>query len=317
MSNNSSTIVKILNGDKDCRSITPFVKDDNITEDNAGAYFDLAAQQQFKKPFDFDGYGIVMCAGGKKYLINAWINIHMIRSFGCDLPIQIWHLGQEELIGNTRQLFEPLGVEFIDARFLSNYLPHKRLNGWELKVFALKYTTYKYVMFLDADSMVLRNFTFLFDTQEFKDTNSIFWPDLVTHVKEDNKIWKLTNLSYRPVNEIEAGQICIDRDKCWNEICLTNWMNNYSHFYYKYIYGDKDTFTYSWNKLNTKYTMCPKAINQPVAFTHLWFDNKPIFQHFAGRNKYSIDNEKQNIQDIFNYEQHLSYYNELKQRWKI
>ena len=41
--------------------------------------------------------GIVLCAGGLKYMTNAFVCIHRLRSVGCTLPIEIAHYGEEEI----------------------------------------------------------------------------------------------------------------------------------------------------------------------------------------------------------------------------
>jgi len=45
----------------------------------------------------FSGRGIVICAGGPKHLHCGWICIKMLRHLGCTLPIEVWHLGPEEI----------------------------------------------------------------------------------------------------------------------------------------------------------------------------------------------------------------------------
>jgi len=45
----------------------------------------------------FVGCGIVICAGGPKHLHCGWICIKMLRHVGCTLPIEVWHLGPEEI----------------------------------------------------------------------------------------------------------------------------------------------------------------------------------------------------------------------------
>src|SRR5205085_2739777 len=49
--------------------------------------------------------GIVICAGGPRYLPCAWVCIKMLRHVGCELPIEIWHLGPAELPDEMRAQF--------------------------------------------------------------------------------------------------------------------------------------------------------------------------------------------------------------------
>ena len=130
-------------------------------------------------------------------------------------------------------------------------------------------------------------------------------------------MWKLTNIEYRPTKQLEAGQICIDRDRYWNELCLANWMNNHSNFYYNFIYGDKDTFNFSCLKLNKKYTLSPRPINVTSSQIHIWFNQEKLFQHFAGREKYNIEKSRSNWSDIIDKELHMHFYEQLKNKWNI
>ena len=46
----------------------------------------------------FDGRGIVICAGGVRMFINAYVLVRVLREIlRCALPIELWHLGPGEL----------------------------------------------------------------------------------------------------------------------------------------------------------------------------------------------------------------------------
>ena len=42
-------------------------------------------------PSTMHGRGIVICGGGLKYIVPAWVNVQMIRRSGCTLPIEMWY----------------------------------------------------------------------------------------------------------------------------------------------------------------------------------------------------------------------------------
>jgi hypothetical protein len=44
-----------------------------------------------------EGRGIVIAGGGLKYFPSVWVGVHLVRHFGCTLPIQLWHLGKGEI----------------------------------------------------------------------------------------------------------------------------------------------------------------------------------------------------------------------------
>jgi Mannosyltransferase putative len=124
----------------------------------------------------FEGRGIVIPAGGVKYLTCAWVCIKMLRHLGCNLPVELWHLGTEEMDDDSRTLFSPLAATTIDARVIQQRYPVRILNGWEVKPFALLHCRFAEVLLLDADNVPIVDPTFLFDTPKFQRTGAIFWP---------------------------------------------------------------------------------------------------------------------------------------------
>lgn len=164
-------------------------------------------------PGGFQGRGIVICGGGVKYFVNAWIALRIIRKLGCALPVQIWHLGPHEIDARMRAIASPYNVEFVDAHEVRKLHPARILNGWELKPFSILHSTFAQVLLLDADNIPVVSPDFLFDTSEFQQTGAIFWPDF-GHLKQSSPIWDICGISYRDEPEWEAGQIVIDKMKC-------------------------------------------------------------------------------------------------------
>src|SRR5258708_4076576 len=88
-------------------------------------------------PGGFRGQGIVIAAGGCRYFANAWVCLKMLRHLGCRLPIQLWHLGDEEVDDCLRLLVRPLGVEWINALEFQEAHATRMLGGHELKPYAV------------------------------------------------------------------------------------------------------------------------------------------------------------------------------------
>jgi hypothetical protein len=83
------------------------------------------------------GRGVVICGGGRKYFPPAWVSIRMLRRVGCTLPIELWHLGPLEMSDAMRALVAPYGVTCVDGLRVRQDYPVRRLNGWELKPYAI------------------------------------------------------------------------------------------------------------------------------------------------------------------------------------
>ena len=64
--------------------------------------------------------------GGQRYFPSAYVCVRSIRENGCELPIEMWHLGEGEIDPTMRQAVEPLGVKLVDAHEVQEApsLPH-------------------------------------------------------------------------------------------------------------------------------------------------------------------------------------------------
>ncbi len=225
-------------------------------------------------PDHFAGRGIVICAGGTRYLACAWVCTNMLRKWGCKLPIEIWHLGKREASNKIRHLFKKRGVNFVDALEMRKAHPARTLEGWPLKAYAIINCRFKNVLLLDADNVPIRNPEYLFKCQEFKKTGAVFWPDF-GRLASTRSIWKICGVRYRDEPEFESGQILVDKERCWKALSLALWYNEHADFYYQHIHGDKDTFHMAFRKLDQPYAM-PK--------TPVWALHKVMCQHdFKGR----------------------------------
>ena len=263
---------------------------DDINVENAADYVDRVIPYLDEKPPEQKyGRGVVTCAGGHCYQINAWVMINMLRKVGCTLPIQAWYLGERERNRAWEKLVEPLGVECINAYDYLDKYPHKRLYGWELKLYAIMHSPFAEVLFLDADNVAVRDPTYLFDDPYYEDYGAVFWPD-GGRLGPERLAWKVFgNIPYRDEWEVESGQLVINKIRCWKALELGHWyMQNSNNFFFHHVYGDKEVFHLSWRKLGMKYAMPRKHL------THIgWVINQYdlagelIFQHRT-RSKWSF-----------------------------
>ncbi len=104
----------------------------------------------------FHGRGIVICAGGARIFTNAYVLVSILRrTLKSSLPIEVWHLGEDEMSAAMRRLLEELDVTVVDAarRLASN--PANIRDGWQLKPYALMWSAFEEVLLLDADQVPL------------------------------------------------------------------------------------------------------------------------------------------------------------------
>jgi len=273
-----------------------------LTEANALEQMNAAAASLPPYPQGrFEGRGVVIPSGGVKYFPSAWVCINMLRHVGCTLPIELWRLGPEEMSDEMKSLVEPLGVTCIDALEVRKQHPVRTVGkanggheGWELKPYSILHSRFREVLFFDADNMPVVDPTFLFDTPQYREHGAIFWPDPFFYTADD-PIWKLTGVPYRHEPQFESGQIVVDKEHCWISLCLTVWMNEHSDLWYRYIYGDKDTFHMAWRKLGYEYAMPEKGYERiQGVMCHHDFEGRRIFQHRHGH-KWVIDGRNPTI----------------------
>jgi hypothetical protein len=249
---------------------------------------------------NFEGRGIVICAGGIGYFTCAWICIHQLRRLGCRLPIQMWHLGRRELNDHMRSLVAPLRVECVDAIATGLRPPRDGLIAWELKPHAMLHSPFRQVLLLDSDNVPVLNPEFLFDTPEFARTGAVFWPDR-GRMSAAHPAWEMFDVPFRDEPEFESGQMLVDKEKCWRALRLAMWYNEHSDFFYQHVYGDKDTFRFAWHRLGLRFSM-PSTPLREIEHTFLQhdFDGRVVFQHRA-EDKWNFFRDNKSV-DGFRFE---------------
>lgn len=200
-------------------------------------------------PKRYSGKGIVFTAGGIKYTTCAWVSISLLRDIGCDLPIELWYLGNE-ISKEIIKKFENLHVVFRNFKKFGK----TDLRGYMLKPLAIINSSFKEVLFLDADNICVKNPEYLFSLDSYKEFGSIFWPDYF-RTSKSNSIWSIIGTKAYDMPEQESGQILINKEKCWQELQLCLYFNHFSRYYYKILHGDKDTFKFAWLALKSKFHM--------------------------------------------------------------
>lgn len=268
----------------------------------------------------FQGRGIVIVAGGGKYLPLAWINVSRLRALGCNLPIQIWHKtyqwGTEappHYVAPFLKKFED--VVFINAAHVRTQIPCRRLGGWELKPYAITNCNFREVLFLDADNLAMVNPEILFESDGYRETGALFWPDRGRYGNR-NPIFDLTNTEWIPKEEEwESGQIVVDKARHWRALQFTMWMNENSDFFYNQFHGDKETFKFGWKKMGS-----PFVIHPPMKDLTGWdcicqhdMEGNRIFQHRSGK-KYGFSAPNEPIKGFLDHEIFVEYLLEYREK---
>ncbi len=228
----------------------------------------------------YSGRGVVLAGGGDRYFASVYVTVRALRHVGCRLPVQLWYLGRnDEMPARLQALLAPYGVECVDADAVRRERPARRLNGWELKVFATLHSPFEEVLFLDADCYPCRDPAFLFGLEDYRACGAVFWPDLV--VTDHRLKWAAFGVpDPGRLGTVESGQYVIHKRLGWLPLNLAWFYNDYSDYYYRYGYGDKHTFEVAWARCGQPYVMWrPVAQWVDVAFLHTGPDGAPLFVH--------------------------------------
>jgi ADP-heptose:LPS heptosyltransferase len=283
---------------------------------NAGMACDAFVSQLPAPAAVYHGRGIVIAGGGVSYFTCAWVCIQMLRRLGCSLPIEFWHLGEREMDEERSKLLADLSVKCIDACEVRKKFPARMMRGWELKPYSILHSSFSEVLFLDADNVPVVDPSFLFDTPEFRNSGAVFWPDFEPSGQgKAAPIWKSCGMRPPREREFETGQILVDKHRCWRALRLSLWFNENSDFYYRYLYGDKETFHLAFRKLRQPYSLVPHPID-PLSNTMCQhdFEGRRIFQH-RNRDKWDLLLHNREIKGFWFEKECRTYLLQLRTRW--
>jgi hypothetical protein len=229
----------------------------------------------------FSGRGIIIVAGGQ-YLEPAVVTINMIRKMTSTLRIQVWHLGDEEMTDVHRKVLEPYNVEtrdfkdYVGEEMLQPIQANVGMRLFQLKPLAMLHSDLEDILLLDSDNCPVRDPTFLFDSAEFKETGSLFWPDY-WRTSLENPIWEIVGRSPVSEWEQESGQLVLNKESAWKAVNLAIHFN--SEFYMKLLNGDKDTFRFSWVAADVPYTMVQTLPTPIGTLKELYSDDQGFCSH--------------------------------------
>ncbi|KAL9108334.1 MAG: hypothetical protein Q9227_006933 [Pyrenula ochraceoflavens] len=171
--------------------------------------------------------GIVSTAGGA-YLPVFVISLRMLRRIGSTLPVEVFLADTDE--------------------------SSARISRYQYKIFAILFSSFEQLLFLDADSFPIHNPDVLFDSDPFKSTGLVTWPDFwidgCSRFYYDIIGKEVPPLTVRA--STESGEILVSKVNHRNTLLLSTYYNWYGPgMYYPLLgqgvssrpgEGDKDTF---------------------------------------------------------------------------
>jgi hypothetical protein len=137
----------------------------------------------------------------------------------------------------------------------------KQLEVHEDKIYGFKgavlyYSSFREIIFLENNNMVMKDPTFLFDTPAYKETGTLFWKDM-WKTRSDNPIYKILEIKCTDEYQQESGQMVINKSHpgVMKALVLALFMEVNNEFYFTFIDGDKDCFRFAYRALGVSYHM--------------------------------------------------------------
>jgi hypothetical protein len=217
---------------------------------------------------NYNGRGIVYLANGNT-LNRSIASIQLLRDHGCNLPVEVWYIGDELTSDQKKRLVTEIKVQPRDilveqqkAHMFKKYsldVDYGYERNYQIKTFVLLLTKFKELLYLDSDNMPLKNPEYLFDSEEFKQIGAVFWNDF-WKFPTDNPMWQITGQLCSDEWEQESGQLLLDKEKAWRGLLMSLHFQSLHEFYFNIILGDKDTYRFGFMVSETPY----HTIRHPV-----------------------------------------------------
>ncbi|GHJ88582.1 hypothetical protein NliqN6_4984 [Naganishia liquefaciens] len=190
------------------------------------------------------GRGIVMVAGNADTLQRVKWSVAYMRQQGTTLPVQVYHFPSERPADDDpiRQELDELAVQLVEATGQSK--DAGKTKSYHLKALAVVQCPWREVLYLDSDSIPLRDPEYMFDSPSYLRTR--FWatPDY-WKTSANNPMWAILGIRCRNEWEMEAGQIFVDKKYHLDVFLLTQYMLEHHHWFFWFSDGDKDIFRWA------------------------------------------------------------------------
>ena len=219
-----------------------------------------------------------MTAGRMAYFTSAYINIRVIRDLHKSaLPIEVFYAGVDEI---SQPIVDYMHKAFRDVTFIDIYkvrdIPDGvPMNGFQIKVFSILFSSFEEVLWLDCDDMPFMKPDLAFELQAYKDTGALYWPDTCVIHTAKLAAWDVFGLKRpdvwpnfqgilhwpnhcdaREPKELETGQLVMHKRRAWRGLMMTAFINRHGYFFMSdIIHGDKQTFSFGFNATETAYSL--------------------------------------------------------------
>ncbi|KAF7717629.1 Alpha-1,2-mannosyltransferase [Penicillium ucsense] len=195
--------------------------------------------------------GIVSTAGGA-YLPVLVISLRMLRRTGSTLPMEVFLADEGEYEQEIcDQVLPELNAQCVVLSQILTASPAK-IEKYQFKPFAMLFSSFEEILFLDADAFPLQKpDQLLFDTEPFRTTGLVTWPDF-WRLSVSPLFYEITGVE-APLRNLrqstESGEVLLSKKTHGQTLLLVTYYNYWGPGYYYPLLsqgaageGDKETF---------------------------------------------------------------------------
>ncbi|ETS76879.1 hypothetical protein PFICI_10753 [Pestalotiopsis fici W106-1] len=227
------------------------------------SFLDITSTMAPGLPYQPGTRGIVTTAGGK-YFKMVILSLRMLRRAGSRLPVVAFLDTPKDYDEHVcDELFPSMGAECVVLSELLDVAPPSiKQEKCQLKVFALLFSPFQEILFLDADAFPAHNPDLLFMAEPYTSTGMVVWPDFwantASHMAYDIADIPVPQLAER--RSSESGIMLYDKSRHARDLLLALYYNFLGpRFYYPMLSqgaageGDKETFLHAALVLETPF----------------------------------------------------------------
>lgn len=224
--------------------------------------------------------GLVTTAGGP-YLPVFVISLRMLRRTGTDLPMEVFLADKneyEEYICD--KVFPELNAKCVVLSDILEAVPHSLdITHYQYKVFAMIFSSFEEVLFLDSDAFTLHDADELFTSEPFTNHGLVSWPDFWAS-SASPLYYTISSQPVPPMSlrqSTESGELLLNKKTHSKSLLLATYYNYFgSHYYVLFSQGapgegDKETFLAAANALNETFYATSENV-RPIG--HMKHDGK-------------------------------------------
>ena len=213
-------------------------------------------QEKYTLPVIKNSRGIVTTAGGK-YLPVAVVSIRMLRETGSTLPVEVFLASRGEWDAQICDIvFPSMNACCVVLADIFDIPGQKtvEIDKYQYKVMSIVFSSFEEVLFLDADAFPIFDPGQYFDSEPFKTTGMIRWPDFWMP-SESPLFFEIASIPMPTLwakSATESGELYYAKKKHTRSLLLALYYNFYGpDFYYPLQSqgapgeGDKETFLWS------------------------------------------------------------------------